>query len=649
MMSVQKVHATAIVQHGATISKGCTSPKRPGDTTDCAFTVGYNDAAGDTISIDEAWDVEDFGGDNVRVPLVGNAPIVAVSGNTTCTVAGALPCKIGKSGSVLSGLPGTAGNGSVTFGSNTYVIQANDPDPLPDQANAKVHDLCDDPNTSGCEGSSNTLQFTSSTNLIHPHTTLTKTADPKSGRAPLDVTYTYQEKNDGDDPISNVIVSDDKCSPVKPTLGIDLIHNVGDTNKNGVLDPGETWVFTCKATLNEITTNTATATGTASDQQPAPKETSGEVTVTVINPHTTLTKTPSATIVRKGDSVTYTYKEKNDGTDPITNVVVTDDKCSPVTPTLGGDGIHNTGDTNNNGVLDPGETWTYTCKTTLNDTTTNVATASGTASDDKAAPDERSGEVTVKVINPHTTLIKSADPTSGLAPLDVTYAYKEKNDGNDPISNVVVTDDKCSPVIPTLKDATHNTGDTNSNGVLDPGETWVYTCKAILNDTTTNTAKATGTASDDKAAPEETSNKVTVTIQKPAAPGRMTGGGSVFTKDGVRVTHGFELHCDINVTPNNLEINWDKGNKFHLDTLTSATCSDDPSIVPNPPAAGFDTYVGRGTGKYNGVAGATAEWTFTDAGEPGKNDTAKIVIKDVNNVVVLTVSGNLKVGNQQAH
>jgi hypothetical protein len=26
-------------------------------------------------------------------------------------------------------------------------------------------------------------------------------------------------------------------------------------------------------------------------------------------------------------------------------------------------------------------------------------------------------------------------------------------------------------------------------------------------------------------------------------PGRMTGGGSILTEDGMRVTHGFELYC----------------------------------------------------------------------------------------------------------
>lgn len=131
--------------------------------------------------------------------------------------------------------------------------------------------------------------------------------------------------------------------------------------------------------------------------------------------------------------------------------------------------------------------------------------------------------------------------------------------------------------------------------------------------------------------------------------GRMTGGGSVFTSDGTRVTHGFELHCDKAKQPNNLEINWGPGNHFHLDKLTSATCKDDPSINPTPPPAGFDTYIGKGTGTYNGAPGATARWTFTDAGEPGTDDTAKIVIFDANGVKVLSVSGKLTFGNHQAH
>lgn len=131
--------------------------------------------------------------------------------------------------------------------------------------------------------------------------------------------------------------------------------------------------------------------------------------------------------------------------------------------------------------------------------------------------------------------------------------------------------------------------------------------------------------------------------------GRMTGGGSVFTAAGTRVTHGFQFHCDATEGPNNLQINWGKGEKFHLENLDFAFCSDEDGIDEGQPEAGFDTYQGEGTGRYNGVSGYTAKWYFTDAGEPGKADTAIIEIKSPSNATILSVSGNLKNGNQQAH
>jgi len=130
--------------------------------------------------------------------------------------------------------------------------------------------------------------------------------------------------------------------------------------------------------------------------------------------------------------------------------------------------------------------------------------------------------------------------------------------------------------------------------------------------------------------------------------GRMTGGGSVFTPDGTRVTHGFELHCDVNDLPNNLEINWAPANNFHLDVLNTAVCTNTAAIQA-PPDAPFDTFVGTGTGKLNGVSGATIAFTLVDGGEPGTKDTATYVIK-VGAQTVLTVPvAFLDKGNQQAH
>lgn len=130
--------------------------------------------------------------------------------------------------------------------------------------------------------------------------------------------------------------------------------------------------------------------------------------------------------------------------------------------------------------------------------------------------------------------------------------------------------------------------------------------------------------------------------------GRMTG-GIVASSFGMRVTAGFELHCTPSDGPNNLQVNWGKGKKFHLTGLDSAACTVDPGTSPNPPAAGFGTFTGSGTGTYNGVPGAHAEWTLTDTGEPGGNDSATLTVKDASNTVVLYIAGTIAGGNLQAH
>ena len=143
----------------------------------------------------------------------------------------------------------------------------------------------------------------------------------------------------------------------------------------------------------------------------------------------------------------------------------------------------------------------------------------------------------------------------------------------------------------------------------------------------------------------------------------MTGGGSVFTASGVRVTHGFQLRAPATEEPQSLEVNWNdptvKGPdemRFKLTQLTFATCVDNPNINPEKPDTPFDTFIATGTGLLKGVPGATIELVFVDAGEPGgikpKNptpDTATMIIRDPSGNVVLVVSGPLDQGNNQMH
>lgn len=142
--------------------------------------------------------------------------------------------------------------------------------------------------------------------------------------------------------------------------------------------------------------------------------------------------------------------------------------------------------------------------------------------------------------------------------------------------------------------------------------------------------------------------RVVTACEQQRLDGRMTGGGSNFTANRVRITKGFQIHCDLSV-PNNLQVNW-PGNRFHLTSLTNAVCTEDPNIIQAPPAAPFDTFTGDGIGRLNGDDGATIHFVFVDAGEPGSSDTVSMVIRDLNNNIVLNLPVSfVDRGNLQAH
>jgi hypothetical protein len=194
-----------------------------------------------------------------------------------------------------------------------------------------------------------------------------------------------------------------------------------------------------------------------------------------------IVKVPSPLTLPSGPgSATYTYTVSNTGTVAMSNVVVTDNKCAPVNLI--------SGDTNSDSKLDTSEVWTYQCTTTLSQTTTNIATASGQANG-FTATDTANATVVVSTPLPppliHVIKIPSTlVVTSGGS---VTYTYTITNPGTAALSNVSVVDNKCSPTSGPV-------GDTNNNNILEASETWTYTCQMNLTATTVNTATAQGSA-----------------------------------------------------------------------------------------------------------------------------------------------------------
>jgi len=138
-------------------------------------------------------------------------------------------------------------------------------------------------------------------------------------------------------------------------------------------------------------------------------------------------------------------------------------------------------------------------------------------------------------------------------------------------------------------------------------------------------------------------------VPTPLVDGRMTGGGKQIQVGVANITRGFTVHCDITLS-NNIEINWE-GYSWHLDKpIDTAQCFDDPAIIQDPPRAPLDKFVGTATGRLNGVDGSHLDFTFIDAGEPGRNDMAALKITAPDGTVVLDVPlSNLDKGNIQAH
>jgi uncharacterized repeat protein (TIGR01451 family) len=364
-----------------------------------------------------------------------------------------------------------------------------------------------------------------------PRVSVTKTATVADGTADAAgdvINYAIDVHNAGNMTLTSPVVIDASVT------NLTLVS--GDTDGDGKIDVGETWHYTASHTVTQAEIdnggvvdptlardNTVTVTTAQSEQNPngdpdAAGSASASVPI-VQHPDVALTKSASVadgTADAAGDVINYTIDVSNTGNMTLTGVSVTDPSVSNLT--LVG------GDANNDGKLDLTETWHYTASHTVtqadidNGGVVNAALAySNTASVSTAQGASDSASASVPIVqDPHVLLDKTATvpgDTADTVGEVISYAISVQNTGNMTLTNPVVTD-------ASVSDLAYVSGDTNSDGKIDVGETWHYTASHTVTQADLNaggTIDNTASVATDQGA--SSSDSTSVTVVQPATSG----------------------------------------------------------------------------------------------------------------------------------
>jgi uncharacterized repeat protein (TIGR01451 family)/LPXTG-motif cell wall-anchored protein len=383
-----------------------------------------------------------------------------------------------------------------------------------------------------------------SVDVIAPSTDVGITAEPVTGLAGTEVLWTVTETNDGDVDLTGVFVNldastDDDDDGDVAVLDENSAGFSGDDG-DGILNPGETWTWTLTTTVDADITVIATGHGLdpigndiTYPDYPSERD---EAAVDIIAPSTDVSITADVDTILSGDPVTWTVTETNDGDVDLTGVFVnldasTDDDDDGDVAVLDEDSDGFSGD-DGDGILNPGETWTWVVVTNPADDVTVIATGHGLdpIGNDITYPfdlDERD-TASIDVIFPTTVVEITVDLPAPIAPAEATWTIKETNDGDVDLTDVFVnldasTDDDDDGDVAVLdKDSAGFSGD-DGDGILNPGETWTWVVTNTLTDDLT--VVATGHGLDPlgndityPADPDER-DEATADVEQPAALG----------------------------------------------------------------------------------------------------------------------------------
>ncbi|MCX6673295.1 MAG: hypothetical protein NTY37_05910 [Methanothrix sp.] len=473
-------------------------------------------------------------------------------------------------------LPGVS-----TTATSTYTIKESDlPGPLNNTVTASgVEDRTNKPISAKANA---TVALTYNAAL-----SLTKVPSSTTAKVGDTVTYRFTVTNTGNVTIKGLNLTDDKLGTI-------------NTDKKD-LAPGATASASATHVILESDlpgplTNLATIQGTDSQNKPVTTTATASIALTY-TAGLAVTKKASSDTAKVGDTVTYQFSVKNNGSVTINGLALNDDKLGVIAL----DKIS----------LAPGETATGSTthiiiETDLPGPLTNVATATGTDSQGVAV----TGQATASITLTYTATLqvtKTPSATTANVGETVTYQFQVKNAGSVTINALALNDDKLGVV----------TLDKNS---LAPGETANGSATHLVVETDlpgplTNVASVSGTDSQNKPVTGQATASVKLTY---AAALQVTKTPSASTAAmGETITYQFSVMNTGNVTINALTLTDDKLGAITLNTALlapgeTATGSATHTVVEKDlPGPLTNVATAKGTDSQNKPVTATATATVT--------------------------------------
>ncbi|PKP56362.1 MAG: hypothetical protein CVT89_06355, partial [Candidatus Altiarchaeales archaeon HGW-Altiarchaeales-2] len=262
----------------------------------------------------------------------------------------------------------------------------------------------------------------------------------------------YVVKNIGNINLANINVADDKCLNI--------------TCPKNALAAEDSMICNCTIYISQTTTNIASVSTKSYDKTTSKSD---FAYVKVIHPNLSIGTTPNTTQIYYGENLTYYYNITNKGDVHLTNINVSDNKCSNVAcPKT---------------TLDVNESVVCNCTTTSSICGNLINIANVTVKDSLNVPITATSNAGVFVACPNISISKTANPTSLPAGGgNVTCYYNVTNTGNLNLTNINVSDDKCSNV-------------SCPNVTLASSQNMICNCTALIYRTTTNIASVTALTS----------------------------------------------------------------------------------------------------------------------------------------------------------